>query len=101
MSPLKSPNDSLEVSCEEKDVDTVVTGDRDVLASELPASDMEAAPLPPPLEVSEDTSRSEDVGEWRLGVNPAWEKYGCSRLLPAEIRSSEENTSMALKFKLN
>ena len=61
-----------------------MTGEREVLASELPPSDMEEA------EVSE--ARSE-VGEWADGVNPKSAKYGCNNARPAETRSSELNTN--------
>ena len=57
--PLRSAKDSPEVSWEEKEVEAV-TGEREVLASELPPSDIEEPP-----EDSEMRS-----GEWEVGVNP-------------------------------
>ena len=62
-----SPRESLEVSCEENDVEAF-TGEREVFGSEDPASDMEAED-----EVSE--ARSE-VGDTENGVNPNSLKYG-------------------------
>ena len=75
--PLRSPKDSPEVSCDEKEVE-VVAGEREVLASEDP-SDMEGR---------------EELGEvGGSGLKPSSEKCGCSRALLADTRSSAENTN--------
>ena len=60
--PLKSPNDSPDVSWDEKEVD-VVTGEREVLASEDPPSDIEEPE-------AEDSEARSEVGEWERGVKP-------------------------------
>jgi len=56
-----SARESPEVSCEEKEVETL-TGEREVLGSEEPASDMEPE--------DEDSEAKSDVGETEQGVKP-------------------------------
>ena len=66
-SPLMSAKESPEVSWEENDVEAL-TGDREVLGSEDPASDMEAD--------EDDSEAKSEVGDTEQGVKPKSLKYG-------------------------
>ena len=59
--PLMSASESPEVSWEEKEVEAL-TGESEVLGSELPASDMEPE--------EEDSEAKSEVGETEQGVKP-------------------------------
>ena len=59
--PLMSASESPEVSWEEKEVEAF-TGEREVLGSEEPASDMEPE--------EEDSEAKSEVGETEQGVKP-------------------------------
>jgi len=62
-----SAKESPEVSWEENDVEAL-TGDREVLGSEDPASDMEAD--------EDDSEAKSEVGDTEQGVKPKSLKYG-------------------------
>ena len=69
-----------------------MTGDSDVLASELPPSDMEDA---------EDSETESEVEEWDTGVNPNSAKYGWRRAFPADMRSSAQKINICWKIEHN